>query len=85
MVFFALVPFTLQPLLAGISQIPNVTLPLRPVTTVLLLAYVLAMLRGAFDLRWATAVVLMPPFMVGFLASHFVYRLLQLWIGISLV
>lgn len=85
MVFYALMPYTLLPLLAGINRLPLVALPTRLVTMGLLLVYVLAMLRRAFDLKWLTAVVLAPLFTAGFLATHYVYRLLQLWIGLAIV
>lgn len=85
MLYYALIPYTLRLLVAGINLLPYVTVPLRAATIVLLLAYMLAMMRGAFDLKWPTAVALTPPFLLGFIGAHYVYRLLQLCIGLALV
>ena len=85
MLYFTLAPLTLMPLMAGINALPLVSLPVRLISLALLLAYAIVMLRTAFDLRWWAAVVFVVPFIAGFLGAHYVYRLMQLWIGVLLV
>lgn len=84
MIYLAVGPYTIMPVVGFLTSPLPESVPVPRLTIMILWVYVPFMLRTAFGVRWLVALPAAALFVAVMMVAHYLYRLIQLMLGLAL-